>query len=91
MEERISEVLARHSVKLIQIKVSKIFGNLLLTVATPNVQLRFVRDRGCNSCEVCKKNGGLLWEDDLLSLSPPFSNIPDFCDFVDHVLTAKNL
>ena len=91
MEERISEVLARHSIRLIQFEVSRIFGNLLLTAATPNTQLRFVRDRGCNSCEICKKNDGLLWENDLLSASPPFSHISDFCDFVDSVLTAKNL
>ena len=91
MEERISKVLARHKVRPVQLEISKLFGNVLLIVATPHIQLRFVRDRGCNSCEVCKKNDGLQWEDDIFSSSLELCNLPDFCDFVDRVLTAKNL
>ena len=91
MEERISEVLAKHRVQLVQFENSRMFGNILLIVAAPRTQLRFVRDRGCNSCEICKENDGLRWEDDRLSSSPQFSNLPDFCDFVDRILTAKNL
>lgn len=90
MEERIAEVLAKHDVRLVRLERSEYFGNILLVVATAHTQLRFVRDRGYNSCEVCKKNDGLHWEDDLLSSSPDFAAIPDFCDFVDRVLTAKN-
>lgn len=73
MEEKISEVLARHGVRLVQLEISELFGNILLIVAAPRIQLRFVRDRGCNSCEVCRKG------DDLLSSSPRLSNLPDFC------------
>lgn len=91
MEEKISEVLARHGVRLVQLEISELFGNILLIVAAPRIQLRFVRDRGCNSCEVCRKGDGLHWEEDLLSSSPRLSNLPDFCDFVDRVLTAKDL
>ena len=91
MEKRISEVLARHKVRLVRLEISKLFGNILLIVAAPHVQLRFVRDRGYNSCEVCKRNDGLHWEDDMLSASLRFCNLPDFCDFVDRVLTAKSL
>lgn len=46
MEERISEVLARHRVRLVQFENSRMFGNILLIVAAPCTQLRFVRDRG---------------------------------------------
>lgn len=62
MEKRISEVLARHKVRLVKLEISKLFGNILLIVAAPHVQLRFVCDRGCNSCEVCKRNDGLHWK-----------------------------
>lgn len=79
MEEKISEVLARHGVRLVQLEISELFGNILLIVAAPRIQLRFVRDWGCNSCEACRKGDGLHWEDDLLSSSPRLSNLPDFC------------
>ena len=91
IEKRISEVLARHKVRLVKLEISKLFGNILLIVAAPHVQLRFVCDRGCNSCEVCKRNDGLHWEDDMPSAFPRFCNLPDFCDFVDRVLTVKSL
>ena len=79
LEKRITEVLSKHNVRP------------LLIAATPHTQLRFVRDRGYNFCEICKKGDGSHWEDDLLSSSPALNSISDFCGFVDKVLTAKNL
>lgn len=89
LENKITDALAKHDVRLVRLEMSEYFGNILLVVATAHTQLRFVRDRGCNLCEVCKRNDGLHWEDDLLSSAPEFSGISDFCDFVDRVLTAK--
>lgn len=91
LEKRITEVLSKHNVRPLRLEMSKSFGNVLLIAATPHTQLRFVRDRGYNFCEICKKGDGSHWEDDLLSSSPALNSISDFCDFVDKVLTAKNL
>lgn len=89
MEERIREVLSRHDVRQITLEISEHFGNLSLVVASPRSQLRFVRDRGQNTCEF--RTDAAHWADDRLSAVPPYSEISDFCNFVDAVLTAKNL
>ena len=91
MEKRVREMLLRHNVRLVFFEESAHFGNIVLVVDLLRVQLRFVRDRGCNSCEICRDAEHGIWEADSLSQSPDFGKISDFCDYVEAILNAKNL
>ena len=53
LEKRVREMLLRHNVRLISFEESAYFGNIVLAVASLRAQFRFVRDRECNSHEIC--------------------------------------
>ena len=91
MENRVREMLLQHGVRLVSFEESAYFGNIVLIAASPRVQLRFVRDRGCNLCEICRDAEREIWEEDSLSESPEFGKISDFCDYVEAILNAKTL
>lgn len=91
LEKRVRKMLLRHNVRLISFEESAYFGNIVLVVASLRAQFRFVRDRGCNSFEVCVDADHGIWKVDSLSESPVYGKISDFCDYVEVILNAKNL
>ena len=70
---------------------SSYFGNLMLIVSTEKSVLRFVRDRGYNTCEICDDEELQHWIDDVsISFSDPLRT-DSFYKYVEYILTLKDL
>lgn len=70
---------------------SSYFGNLMLIVSTEKSVLRFVRDRGYNTCEICDDEELQHWIDDVsISFSDPLRT-DSFYKYVEYILTLKGL
>ena len=65
--------------------------NLMLIVSTEKSVLRFVRDRGYNTCEICDDEELQHWIDDVsISFSDPLRT-DSFYKYVEYILTLKGL
>ena len=74
-----------------QFECSSYFGNLMLIVSTEKSVLRFVRDRGYNTCEICDDEELQHWIDDVsISFSDPLRT-DSFYKYVEYILTLKGL
>lgn len=81
----------RFKVRVLQSEASSYFGNLMLIVSTERSMLRFVRDRGYNTCEICEDRNLQHWMDDTTISFSDQMRTGDFYKYVERVLTLKNL
>ena len=89
---KIAEMLENNfKIHVRQFECSSYFGNLMLIVATEKSILRFVRDRGYNTCEICDDEELQHWIDDVsISFSDPLRT-DSFYKYVEYILTLKGL
>ena len=89
---KIAEMLENNfKIHVCQFERSSYFGNLMLIVATEKSILRFVRDRGYNTCEICDDVELQHWIDDVsTSFSDPLRT-DSFYKYVEYILTLKGL
>ena len=74
-----------------QFERSRYFGNMMLIIETEKGILRFVKDRGYNTCEICDDVEMQHWTDDVsISFSDPMRT-DSFRKYVEDTLTLKGL
>ena len=91
-QSKIAEMMEnKYEVHVRQFERSSYFGNLMLIVETGKSILRFVRDRGYNTCEICDDIELRHWIDDVfISFSDPIQT-ESFYNYVEFILTLKGM